>query len=607
VEVVGNVNVSGKTSADSLVSLVAMTEYLKADSIEAVYINAGDINVSNKLFANAIEGIKISADSVNADYLSIAGQKVVSSPFAEANNTLTYEGMISADSLESSVAITEYLQADSTETVYINTGGINVSDKLFANAIEGIKISADSVDADYLSIAGQKVVSSPFAEANNTLTYEGKISADSLESSVAITEYLQADSTEANYIAVNDLNVSNKITLNEIEAVKIASDSVDVAYLSIAGHKVISSPFTEAANTLTYEGKIITDSLAADFIDAGTILADSIAVESLTVNGRKVITESEANSIIYNGKFEADSVEAQVVVAELMVSDAMRADTVYSSVIAATEIFFTSSDNDVRLGSGAGADDTYSFRKGYNVFLGYKSGNSLDIPLGPYDENDRSLFVVNNQANIKNPLLYGYFANTSNHNNSSASVTQPAQLGINTTYLLDSMALTVSGGIAITSHNWSSSSVTGLSIKDKFGDFSLWTEQGIVSPAYFIGHSCMWDNDDADCPDNWGDFVFEDDYRLAPLNEVSEYVRKNKHLSGVPSADDIKENGYEVHGMNRNFIVKIEELTLYLIKQDEQISQQKKEIEQLKTQVAGYEYLASEVEMLKSILQPKKD
>lgn len=74
----------------------------------------------------------------------------------------------------------------------------------------------------------------------------------------------------------------------------------------------------------------------------------------------------------------------------------------------------------------------------------------------------------------------------------------------------------------------------------------------------------------------WADYVFEPDYQLQDLNEVEQYITVNKHLEGVPSQADVKENGVKLGEMDSILLEKIEQLTLYII-------QQQKEIDQLKS------------------------
>ena len=53
----------------------------------------------------------------------------------------------------------------------------------------------------------------------------------------------------------------------------------------------------------------------------------------------------------------------------------------------------------------------------------------------------------------------------------------------------------------------------------------------------------------------------------------------NKHLPDVPSIQEIAENGYSQHEMNRNLLQKIEELTQYTIEQHKEITEPKVKLE----------------------------
>lgn len=71
------------------------------------------------------------------------------------------------------------------------------------------------------------------------------------------------------------------------------------------------------------------------------------------------------------------------------------------------------------------------------------------------------------------------------------------------------------------------------------------------------------------------DYVFAEDYHLKPLREVEAYVKENKHLPGVPSADEFSNQGMNVSKMSNLLLEKVEELTLHII-------QLQKEVEALK-------------------------
>lgn len=69
------------------------------------------------------------------------------------------------------------------------------------------------------------------------------------------------------------------------------------------------------------------------------------------------------------------------------------------------------------------------------------------------------------------------------------------------------------------------------------------------------------------------DYVFFDDYELRSLNEVKSYIVANKHLPEVPSAKEVALNGVELGEFNSILLKKIEELTLYILEQEERIKQ----------------------------------
>ncbi|HOO91075.1 MAG TPA: hypothetical protein PLA74_09670, partial [Syntrophales bacterium] len=100
----------------------------------------------------------------------------------------------------------------------------------------------------------------------------------------------------------------------------------------------------------------------------------------------------------------------------------------------------------------------------------------------------------------------------------------------------------------------------------------------------------------------WSDFVFEDSYKLPSLDHVENYIKENKHLPDVPSAEQIAQDGLSMSGMMAKQMQKIEELTLYVIelkKQNERLAEVseelKKENESLKTQAAKMSELEARI------------
>lgn len=80
----------------------------------------------------------------------------------------------------------------------------------------------------------------------------------------------------------------------------------------------------------------------------------------------------------------------------------------------------------------------------------------------------------------------------------------------------------------------------------------------------------------------WADYVFDPDYDLTSLEELSSYIQKERHLPGIPSAKEVKaDGGIELGEMNRKLLEKIEELTLHLIDQNEKIKYLEAKVDQL--------------------------
>ncbi len=71
----------------------------------------------------------------------------------------------------------------------------------------------------------------------------------------------------------------------------------------------------------------------------------------------------------------------------------------------------------------------------------------------------------------------------------------------------------------------------------------------------------------------WCDYVFEEDYKLRDLSEVDAFIKENKHLPEIPSAEVVDKEGIAVSEMLILMMKKIEELTLYTIEQEKRIKE----------------------------------
>jgi hypothetical protein len=81
----------------------------------------------------------------------------------------------------------------------------------------------------------------------------------------------------------------------------------------------------------------------------------------------------------------------------------------------------------------------------------------------------------------------------------------------------------------------------------------------------------------------WSDFVFNKDYKLRSLDEVSAFVAKNNHLPDVPSESEVLAKGANLGQMDAILLQKIEELTLYMIDLKKQNDNLKDQISKLQS------------------------
>lgn len=217
---------------------------------------------------------------------------------------------------------------------------------------------------------------------------------------------------------------------------------------------------------------------------------------------------------------------------------------------------------------------------------GVKIGSS-SIPVGLTTEIDGTTPLLNLEANFRfsnkdNAYRGASFRIDTRNNNplfqwikrEAGSTSDVRIMSLNEAGTLD-----VEGNIQV--NRMYIGNITSANVRDNLEDatgtsYYLWVEKGVVAEDFAIAPKADWD-----------DYVFNDNYELPTLEKVAAFVKANKHLPNIPSEKEVKENGYTVHEMNRNFLKTMEEMTLYAIEQEQKIAQQQQEIEALKAQVAA--------------------
>lgn len=103
------------------------------------------------------------------------------------------------------------------------------------------------------------------------------------------------------------------------------------------------------------------------------------------------------------------------------------------------------------------------------------------------------------------------------------------------------------------------------------------------------------------------DFVFEEDYHLSKLHELEAFLKTNKHLPEIPSDEEMIRDGVKVGELQMKLLQKIEELTLYVIEQENTSkyigNNQRRLQEQIERLVGKNEGLAQENRQLRHRLE----
>jgi len=81
------------------------------------------------------------------------------------------------------------------------------------------------------------------------------------------------------------------------------------------------------------------------------------------------------------------------------------------------------------------------------------------------------------------------------------------------------------------------------------------------------------------------DYVFDSTYQLAPLSSLAQYIHQHHHLPEMPSADSVAAGGLDLANNQEALLKKVEELTLYVIQQQQTIEKQAQDIDELKKRI----------------------
>ena len=165
---------------------------------------------------------------------------------------------------------------------------------------------------------------------------------------------------------------------------------------------------------------------------------------------------------------------------------------------------------------------------------------------GIYDASTRANLQLQTNGNTRMTILY------SNGNVGIGTTTPAYKLDVNGTMRANQFISTSNVGIGTTTPNY------------------LLDVNGTIRAKEILVNSGS------------ADFVFVEDYNLRSLKEVQQFIIENGHLPEIQSAEQMEKNGVSVNELQIKLLQKIEELTLYLILQEQTIQDLQQQVEQLK-------------------------
>ncbi|OFX38476.1 MAG: hypothetical protein A2X08_13740 [Bacteroidetes bacterium GWA2_32_17] len=118
----------------------------------------------------------------------------------------------------------------------------------------------------------------------------------------------------------------------------------------------------------------------------------------------------------------------------------------------------------------------------------------------------------------------------------------------------------------------------------KFHDFNQFFFEGATpNTAELKVDGNIWAQKVEILQDVTADFVYNNDYKLMPLNELENYIDSCKHLPDIPSAEEMKGKSMNIGNFQIKLLQKIEEISLYVIQLKKENNLLKEEITKLKS------------------------
>lgn len=519
------------------------TDRIAGYNLEKTIILADGIgNQRLYIHSNGNTGLGLGNNIIPANRLDVNGGVVIGRSFVPKSSsmdsnpiTAPLNGML----VEGSVGIGTSAPGNKVE---IKHGRPGFSGLRFTNLTSSFNPNSGMVTNKFLTVNenGDVVLQLlPNALGTNVMSSNANIMTTSVNN-------IQASAPIVNSIA-NTINTNNQL-ITTVNGVSSAPVTLPQSLLT-----EVDGSITNELQTLTQTGNVITLSNGGGSITLPTFTDTNTDAQSLNLTGN-VLSISNGNSVTLPSFTDTDT-DGQT----LSLTDNTLTISNGNSVTLPTQTFQTISQvgNTITLSNGGGSftlPSTTTVTAGNNVTV-----TGTGSTANPYvvSANDTSLYANNGVINQATTTSGNRVVDMNNSNLwfSTANSTSNGKIYMGSTAVYPNAT----------------------------GNYRLFVEGGILTEKVKVALRSSA---------NWADYVFANDYKLMPLSEVEAFVKTNKHLPGIDSAEQLAKDGIDVAEMQSKQMEKIEELTLYIIDQDKKIAEQakalektSKELEALKLQI----------------------
>ena len=199
---------------------------------------------------------------------------------------------------------------------------------------------------------------------------------------------------------------------------------------------------------------------------------------------------------------------------------------------------------------------------GYLGFNMIQMSNATWISKGDGEYNGGAILYGTTDGNLHFSTITSTGGTQNGHTDSTVqhnvkmTITPTGRVGINTK--TPGQALEVNG-------NFKAASIgIGTNPPDSTSAYKLYVEGGIKARSVKVTVSAF------------ADYVFDKGYSLISIPDLETYINVNRHLPGLPSAQEVLGNeGFEIGQMQVKLLEKIEEQSLYIISLQKQIDELK--------------------------------